>query len=202
MVLSAMIFVLVLYAWLSMMLSGEGTLSEKGLGSLKYFTVDSNLLMGVAALNLVREDLAVLRGTKNKVSAAAVRLYYAGAVSVALTFLVTVLFLSRIFGLWVLYVGANFWMHLVVPVLGVCVFCIFVREYRLNMKDTLVSLIPLGIYAVYYVGMILKYGLEDPRTDWYYFCFAGIRTLPIVLIVIFLVILGTSLLMRKAVNRT
>ena len=88
------------------------------------------------------------------------------------------------------------------PVLGVCAFCIFVREYRLNMKDTLMSLIPLGIYAVYYVGMILKYGLEDPRTDWYYFCFAGIRTLPIVLIVIFLVILGTSLLMRKAVNRT
>ena len=201
MVLSGLIFVLVLYAWLSMMLGGEGTLAQKGLGSLKYFTVDSNLIMGAAALNLVLQDRAVLRSVREEVPASAVRLYYAGAVSVTLTFLVTVLFLSRIFGLWVLYVGANFWMHLVVPLLGLFVFCVYVRDCRIDVKDSLTALVPLGIYAVYYVGMILKYGLEDPRTDWYYFCFAGIRTLPVVLIVIFFVTWGTALLMRKAVNR-
>ncbi len=201
MILSALIFVLVFYAWFSMMFRGEGSLQQTGLGSLKYFTVDSNLLMGIAALGLLLEDAAVLQGRKDEVSAGAVRLCYAGTVSVALTFLVTVLFLTRIYGLWVLFVGANFWMHMVVPLLSVFMFAVLVHDHRLNRRDTAVSLIPLGIYSVYYVGMILKYGLEDPRTDWYFFCFAGIQTLPLVLIIIFLVTLGTSLLLRKAVNR-
>ncbi|MBQ2688684.1 MAG: hypothetical protein IJG05_01270 [Solobacterium sp.] len=201
MILSALIFVLVFYAWITMMIHGEGSLQETGLRSLKYFTVDSNLLMGIAALILLLEDLAVLRRRKNEVSAGAVRICYAGTVSVMLTFLVTVLFLTRIYGLWVLLVGANFWMHLVVPLLSAYLFAAYVHDRRLDRHDTAVSLIPLALYAVYYVGMILRYGLEDPRTDWYFFGFAGIQTLPFVLLIIFLVTLGTSLLLRKAANR-
>ena len=49
-----------------MVLGGTGALSVQGLDAFKYFTVDSNALMGLCALVLVPFDILVLLGKKEK----------------------------------------------------------------------------------------------------------------------------------------
>lgn len=189
------IFALVIINWIRMFRGPDGTLTTGGFHSLKYFTVLSNLLAGISAL-----ILAVQEG-KEPPSKAAEVLFYAGTTAVALTFLVTALFLSRIYGFTALYSGVSFWFHLVVPVLAALAFCLFAHPYRFTVKDTFLALVPVLLYGVYYTGMIVKYGLDRPRTDWYFFGIAGIQTIPFVLAVLVLITWIIALLFRKAVNR-
>ncbi len=52
-IINALIFVLVLIGWILMLVGyGEGQLASLGIGSLRYFTVLSNLYMGLIALIL------------------------------------------------------------------------------------------------------------------------------------------------------
>ena len=69
-------------------------LSENGLKSLKYFTTDSNVLMGVVALILVIAIRQVLKGRKDKLAVGYYVLFLVGAVGVTLTMLVTIFFLA------------------------------------------------------------------------------------------------------------
>ena len=195
------IFVLVYATWYRMFRGPDGTLTTGGFHSLKYFTVQSNLLVGIGALVLAVQEIQELKGTREKVSKGAEMLFYAGTVAVALTFLVTALFLSRIFGIAVLYSGVSFWFHLIVPLLAFAVFCFFPHPYRFTVRDSLTVLGPVLLYGVYYAGMIVKYGLDDPRTDWYYFGFAGIRGIPAVLAALVLITWIIALLFRKAGSR-
>ena len=98
---------LALWVWLSSAFGAgrHGAFSVEGLQSLRYFTVLSNLLQGGVCL-------ACLCGARVR------RWKYIAAVSVALTFFVVLLLLGPAYGYDTMYVGANFWFHLILPILS------------------------------------------------------------------------------------
>ena len=197
--ISAAIFILVAYAWLDMFVfAGEGALSSRGIAGFKYFTVDSNLFAGFAALADVFFELSVIRKKRTSPPAWFETVYYAAAVSVSLTFVVVISFLVFIFGFLPMFSGPNGIFHFVVPVLAACSLCVTRRERKIRFRETLLALIPLLMYAVYYIGCMFAFGIDPTgvRSDWYHFSIGGAGTVPFVLLLVLLVTWGIALLLR------
>ena len=174
---------LALWVWLSSAFGSgrHGAFSVEGLQSLRYFTVLSNLLQGGVCL-------ACLCGAKVG------RWKYVAAVSVALTFFVVLLLLGPAYGYDSMYVGANLWFHLILPILSMVNFLIVDREGTFSLRDSLFTLIPMLAYSLFYVGNLLVNGVRD--NDWYGFAKHGPQSAAAA----FLIILGLNwiiaLLMR------
>ena len=176
-IVNFLIFILVLAAWLMMTLRVDrhGALSSTGLRSLRYFTVLSNLMAGIASLVYAIGLIRLLRNGTS-VSQGVVTLKYAATVSVALTFMTVLCFLGPGYGFDRMYTGANFWMHLVIPVLAVLDLCLLDRDPRLPFGKTLVATAPMLLYAAFYTGNLLLNGMESNghSNDWYGFAKGGI----------------------------
>ncbi len=136
-----LITLIVPLAWYYMLTRGMGMLAAKGILSLRYFTVLSNLLMGVAALAalLFREKPRWVR-----------RLQYAGAASVGLTFLVVMVFLGPLYGYPGMFRGANLWFHLIVPLLAMVGFVLFEEGCSPTIPESLLATVPMLLYGVWY----------------------------------------------------
>lgn len=80
-------------SWLALLVFGEGELAERGINSLKYFTVLSNLFAGLSSV------IWLISSRENgKASETVERLKYIAAASVALTFTVVMVFLGPLYG--------------------------------------------------------------------------------------------------------
>ena len=126
--ISAAIFIMVCCSWYVMFARANGeAFASRGFRSLKYFTVDSNLLMAAAALINAVCVAEVWRGRKSKVPVWAELLFYAGTTSVSLTFGMVMAYLGPVFGYGNMLAGANLYFHLIVPVLSICIWCLLHR---------------------------------------------------------------------------
>lgn len=165
MIAKVLLVLLVSFAWVEMITRAGGSLSSTGLRSLRYFTVLSNLLCGIAALIHL---LALLRGS---VPAWVLRLSYAAAVAVGVTLMVVLLFLGPLYGYPEMLRGANLWFHLVIPLLAILDHILLEQGDRPGFRDTFLTLIPSTLYGVGYGVNILANGMgEWPDTnDWYLF---------------------------------
>ena len=52
-----------------------------------------------------------------------------------------------------IFTGSRFFLHGVCPILAIVAFCFFMSEKRLTIRDSLLALIPVLIYAVVYYVM-------------------------------------------------
>ncbi len=197
-IVNVAIAVAVLAAWGGMMFAANerGALVAHGLSSLRYFTVLSNLLAcagsAVYAVCLAR----LLRGSAAAVPQWAVVLKYAGAVSVALTFLTVVLFLGPTAkdGFCSMFLGSNLWFHLIVPLLAVADFCFLNPDGPLPFASSFLACVPMALYAVYYLANILAVGPE--KGDWYGFLRGGVPMGAAISAINFLGTWGLALLLR------
>ena len=175
--------IIVLWVWLSMTfrLWPLGTDSEGGFQNLRYFTVLSNLLQGGVSL-------ACFSGRRVG------RWKYASTTAMALTFCVVLFILGPMRGYDVMYSGANFWSHLVVPILSMVDFLFFDRSCTYTLRDSLFATLPLVAYGLFYTGNLIINGVEG--NDWYGF----VRTEPQLAVAIFAAMLavnwGIALLLR------
>ena len=208
-ILNRCLFVLEVFAigWMMSGLSG-GVLSARRLATLKYFTVDSNILLGIAALIAAIDQRKVLRGEKGGVSLSTLILKLSGTFGGTLTMLVTIFFLGptlgRTYGFFSLFEKSNFFLHLVNPVLGIVTFLCFERSSRIAFRHTFTAIIPLVLYAVYYVIVTLSHtvnGVVAKGYDWYGFFFLGVKSAYIVLPVIIVISWLISFALWK-LNRT
>ncbi|MBR6090525.1 MAG: hypothetical protein IKP86_11365 [Anaerolineaceae bacterium] len=193
--------------WMMSGING-GVLSAAKLASLKYFTVDSNILMGIAAFWAAIDQGKVLKGKKAEVPALTYILKLAGTVSVTLTMLVTIFFLGptmgRTYGFFSLFEKSNFFLHLFNPVLSLIVFLCFEKSSKIEFKHTFTAVIPLMIYGVYYVTETVTHmtnGAIAKGYDWYGFFFLGLRSayivLPLIIIITWLISFTLWKLNRK-----
>ena len=192
---AAVVFV----CWGNMAFSVEGgALSAPGLYSLKYFTVLSNLLQGVASLAYAVSVARMLAHRAARVPRAVLRLKYAAAVSVSLTFLTVACFLGPLYGYRSMFSGVNFWFHLTVPLAAALDFCGLDREGAVTLRDSLWAVTPMLLYGAGYAGNILLNGLGEPGrgNDWYGFARGGLKTAPLVFAGIALATWGVALLER------
>ena len=178
--------------WMSSGLVG-GVLTTSGAEMFKFFTIDSNVLMGVIALFTALQLRQVIRGQREDLSTACYVWYLAGTVGVTLTMLVTVFFLEPTmapqFGLFALFAGSNFLLHLFNPLLAILTFTVFEKTRKIPFRHTLTGIVPMVLYAVFYLANCMRHavnGMVDIAYDWYGFLAGGVKTVWIVIPVIFL----------------
>ena len=162
--------IIVLYEWGQMLFRASGgMLASVGLWSLQYFTVLSNLLESIACFVLAACTVSG-KGLRK-----AWTLKYVAAVSVVITFLVVLVFLGPLFGYGQMYVGANFWFHLMVPVLAMGEYVVCSSEELPGAKSFL-GLVPVSLYAGFYMARVFKHISEENwrRLDFYGFFTWGV----------------------------
>lgn len=193
-VLNVLIVIMVFAAWAYMFLDTKsGTLSSAGFYTLKYFTVLSNIAEGIASIIWL---VTVFRKAELKT---AERIKYIASVSVGLTFMTVVFFLGPLYGFLSMYLGANFWFHLVVPVVAMVEY-VLMTEYSAERTDNLIAIVPMLIYGTAYLSNILLRGREG--NDWYGFINWGLPVGILIFGILCIVTYGIGLLLRKCRNLT
>ncbi len=185
------------------MMSGlsKGILSGGGFRVLKYFTIDSNIYLGIVSFVAALELYQVLKGKKEEVSSYVYLLKLSGTAAVTVTMLVTVFFLEptmgRYFGWFALFANANLFLHLLNPLAAIMTWVCFEKNDRLTKKSILSAIVPTLLYVIYYVVEVLTHienGVIQPGYDWYGFFVLGLKSviivLPVFILFTYLVCLG------------
>lgn len=180
MVINGVLVVMSPAAWLMLALGAGDSkgLAERGVHSLKYFTVLSNLLSCLASLAYLVWSLAV--GTPAPTWLLVLKLMTAAAVM--LTFLTVIVLLGPVLGWKKMYSSGNLWMHLILPLLAAVDCVLFVPVGTLPFVVTFVSAIPCALYAVWYLSMVVRHGAEKDGVvyDFYGFLRWGWSKVPLV----------------------
>ena len=204
-ILNTLIVILTIFATVVMFTGikltngAEPILETTKLGVFKFFTVDSNILMGITSL------IFIILGIKNiEISKNLYRLKLMATTSVALTFIVVFAYLGPISkdGIISLLQNSNLFFHLIIPVLSIITFII--EKTNLKLKDTIYGIIPTLIYGTIYTVNILLHtenGKVSPIYDWYWFVQNGISTAIIIVPIIILITYIISLILWKLNRR-
>lgn len=155
----------------------------------KFFTVDSNILMGLASL------LYIINHKKEK------RIIYQfkliATTSVTLTFIITAFYLvpTSKYPILFFYQNSNLFFHLIVPILSIITFTQFEKNSQLKQKDCFLGLIPIILYSIYYTGNILIHFNQKSlikKYDFYGFLIGGKKTIIIVILIILFITYSIS----------
>ena len=197
------VFDIVAIVW---MMSGadSGLLSGSKLAALKFFTVDSNILIGIAALIVAIDQGKVMKGKKDDISLFSYVAALTGTVGVTLTMLVTIFFLAPTmgakYGLGMQFAKSGFFLHLVNPILSIVVLLAFERTDKIKFRYTFIGIIPLVIYAIYYTAEAFTHmenGVIAEGYDWYGFFAFGPNSVAIILPFIIAITYGISVLLWR-----
>ena len=176
------------------------TLSASRLRMLKYFTVDSNIFMGVCA------GICVVKQRKGEMGHGCYILKLMGTVGVTLTMMVTIFFLVPTSdGPWYsLFSNSNFFFHLLNPALSILIFVCFERTQSIRFLQTLLGTVPMDLYAVFYVVNAAMHRVGDSvpsSCDWYGFLVLGFHSLSFLLPMFFGVTWLMSIVLWKLNRR-
>ena len=187
-IVNIIIVIIVFAAWGYMFTNKEpGALASAGIMNLRYFTVLSNIAEGIVSLIWT---ISFIRGVDtSKVD----RAKYIAAVSVALTFSTIAFFLGPIYGLLSMYQGANFFFHLIVPVIAMLEYVIAGGE-PVGRRENLLAVLPMLLYGAVYLCNILINGREG--NDWYGFVNWGLPVGILIFAVMCLATYGIGALLR------
>lgn len=185
-------------------------LESSKLGMFKFFTVDSNLLMGIAALIFAINEYGVIKGRRKSISKNVFTLKYIATCAVSLTFFVVFTYLGPInvngpiTGIILMLQNSNLFFHLLIPVLSIITFVSFERSDYLKYRYTFLGVIPMLFYSIFYMSNVflhIENGLVSPRYDFYYFVQNGIWTTIFVAPFILLINYGLCALLWRANKR-
>lgn len=134
--------------------------SEMGTGiqPLRYFTIDSNILLAIAAILCLPSAFASLKNPGKLFPTAILRFKHIATAAVMLTFLVSICWLLPTKGAETVIGGRVALLHVANPLLALVSFCVFERGIAFSGKASLFGLIPLAVYGVFYVVMVCVIG--------------------------------------------
>lgn len=164
-------------------------LQASKIGMFKFYTVDSNILIGIISLILSIKEIKLLKNKIEEIPKSVYVLKLVGTSSIAITFLVTLLFLAPQYGFYAMYNNSNLFFHLVVPVLALISFILF-EKFESKYKYTLYGLIPMVLYSLYYSATIFYHfnGKESLlKYDFYGFLHGNINNVYISLPLMFII---------------
>ena len=184
-IVNIIIFILTIVALVIMftgfkfMYGYETVLESTRLGMLRFFTVQSNLFMGIIALYFAVQEIKVLKGKTSEIPNIAYILKMMATTSVSLTFIVVFSYLGPIAkgGIPSMLMNSNLFFHLLIPVISIINFIVFEKNNKLKMKSTIYCMIPTLIYELYYLVNVIIHmenGKVSPDYDWYWFVQNGV----------------------------
>ena len=177
----------------------EPVLETSTIKMFRFFTIDANLLMGICSLIFIIQERKLLLGKIKEIPVKYYVIKLISTVSLVLTFLVVLLYLGRIskWGLMALYQNSNLFFHLVIPLLSIIAFVFFEKNNKIKLHYNLYSLIPIVLYAIYYIINVLIHmenGVVPKKYDWYYFVQGGINQafiiVPLMFIITYIISIG------------
>ncbi len=183
---------IVMFTGIKFMYGKDLALNLSSIEMFKFFTVDSNILMGIAALIFSFEQIKLLKNKTKAIDSKFYKLYFMGVSAVSLTFFITFAYLGSIaeYGLKSLLMNSNLFFHLIIPVVSIINFIIFERTNKLTFKSTIYGIIPTLIYGIYYLTNVLMHvenGKVSPKYDFYFFVQGGIKTAIFVIPIVYLI---------------
>ncbi len=148
----------------------ENKLIASGIEAFKFFTVDSNALMGIASL------LSLIFILNKKESLFISVFKYVATASVTLTFLTVMFYLGPVFGMLSMLEGPNSLMHLVIPVIAIAhLFFLEPKAQEYKKRYIFYSAIPMVAYGIIYLSnLAANNGYGNVKYDWYFFGAFGI----------------------------
>lgn len=167
-------------------MEAEPLLESTKIGMLKFFTVDSNILMGIVSLIFAINQIKILKGKKEEISTKLIVFKMASTVAVGVTFVTVIGYLGPISkgGIPSLLKNSNLFLHLIIPVLSMLDFAFFERTSKIKFRYTLYGILPTLVYGVLYVINLLIHmenGKVSPIYDWYWFVQGGMWQAAIVI---------------------
>ena len=201
-VLHTLIASIIMFTGFKFMYGYEPILETTKIGMLKFFTVQSNLLMGIVSLLFAIKEVKLL---KEKIDDIPLKMYIfklMAATAVGLTFSVVFLYLGHIAkgGIPSMLMNSNLFFHLIIPVISILNFIIFEKTDKIKFKYTFCGLIPTLLYGIYYLANVLLHienGKVSTIYDWYWFVQNGVWTAVIVVPVIFILTYLISLIIWR-----
>lgn len=180
---------------------GEIILESNKLGMFKFFTVDSNLFMGIISLLFAIFEIRLLKGNIKEIPRYMYILKLMATTSVTLTFIVVFAYLGPLVGnIYLMILNSNLYFHLLVPVFSMITFLFFERNNKMLFKYSFYGLIPVIMYGLYYLINVLVHmdnGVVSPVYDFYYFVQNGVWTAIIVVPIMFIISYLISLFLWK-----
>ena len=152
----------------------ETVIASSKVGRLRFFTIDSNLLMGITAFVFLIQQIKLLKGKIKKIDRKYYVLNLMATTAVALTFIVVLGYLGHITpnGLYSMYVNKNLFFHGLIPLVAIINFIFFTNTNKLKFRDTRYGLTYIYLYILYYIINIVMHvenNKVSPNYDWYYF---------------------------------
>ena len=166
-----------------------------GIRTFCMFTVNSNILAALSSFAIIPYAIDGIRKKEYSLPNWVVVFMMTGTTAVALTFLVSLFILSPVKGFVLIFTGSRFFLHGVCPILNILAFCVFITSYKLKIKDCLLSLIPVAIYAAVYFTMVVV--ITEANGGWAdFYGFATRIPAWLSLIIIFPLTFGIATLIR------
>lgn len=207
MVINILIFIMTVLASVIMFtgfkfMKGDPILETTKLEMLKFFTVDSNMFMGIIALIFGIKEFQILKGKKTEITRKMYILKLMATVGVVLTFATVFAYLGPISpgGIPSMLLNSNLFFHFLIPVVSMLNFVIFERSNKIKFRYTIMGVIPMFIYAIFYLSNVLVHmdnGKVAPVYDWYWFVQGGVWQLFIVLPLMIIVTYIISLILWR-----
>ena len=190
----------IMFSGIKIMHGMEPVLESSTFGMFRFFTVDSNLLIGIISLIFLLKERQLLLGKIKRISTWYYILKLIGTVSVTLTFLVVMFYLAPISpgGIMSMLQNSNLFFHLIIPVLSITTFCFFENTSKIRFRKNLYSLIPTFGYTIFYLTNVLIHlenGVVSTKYDWYWFVQGGLHQIYIVIPSMLLITLIISIIL-------
>lgn len=158
---------------------------------LKFYTVDSNIIMGISAAAAAVREHMVMKGRAESVGTACMVFKLIGTVGVTLTMLVASFFLAPTTenGFLTCFGNSNLFLHLIIPAISIFVFLKYEKSSEISGIHTITGISSMLIYASVYIVNCLAHAVGDDvsmKYDWYGFFMFGVKSIFIILPVILL----------------
>lgn len=145
-----------------------------GLRTFCMFTVNSNILCGLGMMITVPYTIDGLRKKDFNLPSWVIDLLFCGVTSVGLTFLVSLCILAPVKGFVLIFTGSRFFLHGLCPILAITAFCFFMTGHVIRIKEALISMSPVIVYAMVYYFMVEILGPDNGGWDDFYGFFTKI----------------------------
>lgn len=140
-----------------------GTMGAKGWDTFRFYTNDSNILLGIACLVYGVADLLVLRHPEKKIPKAISLFRLVATASVTITFLTVMAFLAPTIGWFIAFDPVYFlWVHTLFPILAIVSEIFLDLDCRFRIVDNLWSFAATTLYAGIIVPLVSTGVIEDP----------------------------------------
>ena len=169
----------------------ELVLESSKLGMFKFFTVDSNIFMGIISLIFVIYEIKLLNRKINDIPNWLYNLKLMATTGVTLTFFVVLVYLGPLVSsMRLMFMNSNLFFHLFVPVFSIISFILYEKNNKLKLINTFYGLIPVVLYTLFYLFNVLIHienGIVSTKYDFYWFVQKGMWTsiivIPLMLII-------------------